>query len=175
MVTVSSSSLGGLAGVVFAMGWGWLAGLVGGISQVLDGVDGQFARLTGRQSAAGAFWDSVLDRYSDGAMLVGLIVYLLQLPAPIPRWQILVLGSLALIGSNLISYSSARAESLGIQLGKPTLVSKGTRMTVMVLSGFTSPIWPLVPMVALCYLALHPTVVVVRRLVVAQRFSSSGS
>jgi len=63
MITVSSASLGVLAGVVFAMGLGWLAGLVGGVSQILDGVDGQFARLTGRQGTAGAFWDSILDRY----------------------------------------------------------------------------------------------------------------
>lgn len=171
MITVSSSSLG----VVFAMGLGWLAGLVGGVSQILDGVDGQFARLTGRQSEAGAFWDSVLDRYSEGSMGIGLILYLILLPVPISLWYVVVLGSLALIGSNLISYSDARAEGLGIRLVKPTLVSKGTRITVMVLSGLGSPIWTLMPMVALCYLALHTNIVVAIRLVKAQRLSASAS
>jgi CDP-diacylglycerol--glycerol-3-phosphate 3-phosphatidyltransferase len=173
MITVSSSSLGVLGGVLFAMGLGWLAGLVGGASQILDGVDGQFSRLTGRQSAGGAFWDSILDRYSDNAMEIGLIIYLIRLPVAIPIWFVVVLGSLALIGGNLISYSEARAEGLEIQLGKPTLASKGTRMTVMVLSGLASPIWASMPMVALCYLALHTNVVVAIRLVKAQRSYSS--
>ena len=71
---------------------GSLAGLVGGASQVLDGVDGQFARLTGRQSAGGAFWDSVLDRYSEGAVVIGLTLYLVRLPVPFPLWQVAVFG-----------------------------------------------------------------------------------
>lgn len=173
MITVGSATLGVMAGVAFAMGWGGLAGLVGGASQVLDGVDGQFARLTGRQSAGGAFWDSVLDRYSEGAVVIGLTLYLVRLPVPFPLWQVAVFGSLALIGSNLISYSDARAKSLNIQLGKPTLASKGTRMTIIVLSGLASTIWPLMPMVALGYVALHPNAVVAVRLLKAQRSSSS--
>lgn len=172
IITVSSASLGVMAGVAFAMGWGWLAGLVGGASQILDGVDGQFARLTGRQSAGGAFWDSVLDRYSDGAMLIGVTLYLVRLPVPFPLWQLVVFGSLALIGTNLISYSDAIAKDLEIELGKPTLASKGTRMTVIVLSGLSSPIWPFMPMVALAYVALHVNIVVVIRLLKAQRSSS---
>ncbi len=171
MITVSSASLGVLAGVIFAMRWGWLAGLVGGASQILDGVDGQFARLTGRQGAAGAFWDSILDRYSESAMEIGLIFYLIRLPVPFPLWYVVILGSLALIGSNLISYSDAIAKNLEIQLGRPTLASKGTRMTVMILSGLGSPIWALMPMVALGYLALHPNVVIAIRLIKAQRSS----
>jgi CDP-diacylglycerol--glycerol-3-phosphate 3-phosphatidyltransferase len=103
MITVSSASMGVMAGVAFGMGWGWMAGLVGGASQILDGVDGQFARLTGRQSTGGASWDSVLDRYSEGAIVIGFSVYLIRLPVPLPLWQLVVLGSLALIRSNLIS------------------------------------------------------------------------
>ena len=164
MITICSSCLGVMGGVVFGLGWGWLAGLLGICSQVLDGVDGQFARLTGSQSAAGAYLDSVLDRYSDGAMLIGLFVYLLHLPLLIPLWQMLILGSLAFIGSNLVSYSSAKAESLHIDLGKPTLASKGTRMAVMILCGLGSLLWAPLPIVALCYLAVHPNVAVMNRI-----------
>jgi phosphatidylglycerophosphate synthase len=131
------------------------------IAQVLDGVDGQFARLTGDQSAGGAFWDSVLDRYAEGAMVIGLVVYLIQLPLPMPLWLLLILGSLALIGSNLTSYTGSRAEDLGIDLGKPSLASKGTRFTVLVLCGWGSLLWPSLPVVALCYLVLHPNLVVI--------------
>lgn len=121
--------------------------------------------MTGKQSKGGAFWDSVLDRYADGAMVVGLIIYLVRLPFPLPTWVLLVLGALAVIGSNLISYSSARAESLGIDLGRPTLASKGTRTSVIILCAWGSLIWHEVPIFALFYLAVHPNAVVVRRLI----------
>jgi phosphatidylglycerophosphate synthase len=169
MITLFSSGLGVLAGFVFALGGGWLAGCIAACAQVLDGVDGQFARMTDQQSRGGAFWDSVLDRYADGAMVIGLIIYLIRLDFPWPAWVILILGAMALIGSNLVSYSSARAESLGIDLGKPTLASKGTRSAVMILSAWVSLFWPGFPVVALIYLALHPNMAVAARLVRALR------
>jgi phosphatidylglycerophosphate synthase len=162
MITVTGVSLGMVAGVAFAMGWGVVAGLVSGISQVLDGVDGQYARLTGTQSSAGAFLDSVLDRYSDGFLVIGLIVY--NLNAGLSPWLLFLLGAFALVGSGLISYSSARAESLGIDLGKPTLASKGTRTTAIALSGILSGLMPIMPTIALGYLVVHCNWVVFRRI-----------
>jgi len=169
MITVFSAVLGTAAGVVFASGWAWFAGCIAAGSQVLDGVDGQLARLTGRQTNAGAFWDSLLDRYTDGSMVIGLTVYLFQLPAPLPFWLLLALGAVALIGSNLISYSSARAENLGIDLGQPTLASKGTRMTVMIVCAWGSLFWPPLPLVALVYLVGHTQLVVIRRLILVHQ------
>jgi phosphatidylglycerophosphate synthase len=169
MITVFSAVLGTAAGVVFASGWAWFAGCIAAGSQVLDGVDGQLARLKGRQTNAGAFWDSLLDRYTDGSMVIGLTVYLFQLPAPLPFWLLLALGAVALIGSNLISYSSARAENLGIDLGQPTLASKGTRMTVMVVCAWGSLFWPPLPVVALVYLVGHTQLVVIRRLILVHQ------
>ena len=170
MITVSSTLLGMTAGVVFALGWGLFAGLLAALSQILDGVDGQFARLTGRQSRAGAFLDSVLDRYSDGALVIGLTVFTFKLDVSV--WLLGTLGALGLIGSGLISYSSARAESLGIQLGGPTLASKGTRTTVTAVSGILSPLVPLLPFVALCYLVFHTNTVVLYR--IGRVFRSAG-
>lgn len=74
MITVASITFEMAAGLSFAAGWGVLAGLIAGVSQILDGVDGQYARLTGTHSSAGAFLDSVLDRYSDGFLVLGLII-----------------------------------------------------------------------------------------------------
>jgi phosphatidylglycerophosphate synthase len=162
MVTVCAMCTGVLGGMLFACGWGLAAGLIAALSQILDGVDGQFARLTGRQSPQGAFLDSVLDRYSDGTLVIGLTLYCAGLPLPL----VLVgaLGTFALIGSGLISYSSARAESLGLSLGSPTLASKGTRTAVTALSGMFSPWFPFAPFLALCYLVAHTNVVVVTRI-----------
>jgi CDP-diacylglycerol---glycerol-3-phosphate 3-phosphatidyltransferase len=165
MITMVSGGLGVLAGLLFAQGLAFLAGLTAAFSQILDGVDGQLARLTGKESRAGAFMDSVIDRYADGALVIGLVVYLARFPFFGSLWELLVLGTFAIIGSSLISYTSARAESLGIELGKPTLASKGTRVTVIALSGILSPFYHSMPVIVIFYLALHSNLVVVKRLV----------
>jgi len=96
--------------------------------------------------------------------VIGTTLYLVRSPFALPLWLLLALGGLALIGSNLVSYTSARAESLGMDLGKPPLASKGTRTTVMILCAWGSPLWPGMPILALLYLAVHPNITVIRRL-----------
>ncbi len=165
MITLGSCALGMTAGTCFALGWGFVAGAVALAAQVLDGVDGQFARLTGRQTPEGALLDSTLDRYADGALMIGLIVYLARLPSALEPWQLVILAFLALAGSASVSYTAARAQSLGIpEERRPTLASKGTRTVVMAGSGLLCPVWALSPLPALCYLAVHPNLVVMRRL-----------
>jgi phosphatidylglycerophosphate synthase len=176
MITATSTVLGVMAGVLFALGWGLIAGVTAVFSQVLDGVDGQFARLTDRQSPTGALLDSSLDRYADGSLMIGMTIYLVRLPAPLPAWQVLGLASLAIMGSNLISYSAARAESLKIPLPpKPTLASKGTRTMTMALCGILTPFWPALPLAALCYIAVHTNLVFANRLVYVLRTRAETS
>jgi CDP-diacylglycerol--glycerol-3-phosphate 3-phosphatidyltransferase len=136
---------------------------------VLDGVDGQLARLTGRSSRTGAFLDSVLDRYADLAVVAGSLFYLLNVPLPYPLTPaaMFVVGFFALVGSAAVSYTTARAAELGLDLGRPTLVSKGTRMTVMVLCTIAAAAWEPAPLIALVYLALHANAAVVWRVVSA--------
>ena len=167
MITLFSSILGVFAGLIYALGLGWLAGCIAALAQVLDGVDGQFARLKGLQTRGGAFWDSVLDRYADGAMVIGLVTYLIRLPIRIPPGLLIFLGFLAIVGSSLVSYTSARAETLEIDLGKPTFASKGTRFTVMILCAWGSLLWPSLPLIGLLYLVLHPNLAVISRLIMA--------
>lgn len=165
MITVASTVIGISAGLTLAMGWGFLAGLLAAAAQILDGVDGQFARLTGQESRAGAFLDSALDRYTDGFLVIGLIIFNEQMA--LPAWLLIPLGGLALIGSGLISYSSSRAENLEIRFGGPTLASKGTRTTVIAVSIILSPVLTFMPVAALCYLAFHTNMVVLYRIGVA--------
>ena len=42
---------------------------------IIDGVDGDLARLTGKGSPFGAFLDAVIDRYADGSAMMGLILW----------------------------------------------------------------------------------------------------
>jgi CDP-diacylglycerol--glycerol-3-phosphate 3-phosphatidyltransferase len=93
-----------LAALALARGWfdvgGWLYLGVG----ILDIFDGRVARATGRASPGGAFYDSVLDRYAEFAVFVGLAVYY-RATAMLP----IVIA--ALIGSLMVSFVRARAES----------------------------------------------------------------
>lgn len=168
MLTLVAAIVGVFAGFVFSTGWGWLAATFAAFAQVMDGVDGQFSRLTGMQSRWGAFLDSVLDRYADAALIIGMIIYLIRLPDAFPAWQLLGIGFFSLCGSSLISYTTARAESLGIPMGKPTLASKGTRTSIIVVCGWASVLWAQAPVLALSYLAIHPNIVVINRIFLAQ-------
>lgn len=168
MITLFSACLGTAAGLVFALGLPFIAGCLAAVAQVLDGVDGQYARLTNTRSRGGAFWDSVLDRYADGAMMMGMIVYLTSLPDSPSSWILVVVGIFAVTGGNLISYSSARGEALNLSMGPPTLASKGTRTSAMILSAWATVFWPAAPFWALCYLCAHTNLVVARRLWMAK-------
>ena len=168
MATAAAACLGTAAGVIFALGYGWQAGVVAAGAQILDGVDGQLARLKGMSSPRGAYLDSVLDRVVDGAMTLGTIVYLVRTPLPYAAYlpAVLVIGFLAVVGSSLVSYSSARAGELDLELpSRPTLANKGTRTAAMVLCALATPLLPNAPLAAVTYLAIHPNVTVIKRLV----------
>jgi len=87
------------------------AGLVLLFSGLFDMLDGALARATGKITKAGAILDSVLDRFSESAVLIGLVVYYLH-ASPSNLGVILVF--VTLIGSMMVSYTRARAEGLGI-------------------------------------------------------------
>jgi CDP-diacylglycerol---glycerol-3-phosphate 3-phosphatidyltransferase len=75
---------------------------------IFDMVDGRVARETGKVSLFGGFFDSVLDRYSDLALLMGLLVYY----SHIQRDAYVVLTAVAMTASVMISYSRSRAENM---------------------------------------------------------------
>jgi len=96
------------AAVLFAKGMFTLAGLVVLFASIFDMVDGEVARRTGRVTKFGAFFDSVIDRYSDMVLLLGLVVWY----AKLDRIFYAGLVVMSLIGSIMTSYTRARAESL---------------------------------------------------------------
>ena len=74
---------------------------------LFDMVDGRVARETNRVTRFGGFFDSVLDRYSDLALLVGLLVWYGSINRPL----YVVLTALVMTGSVMVSYTRARAEN----------------------------------------------------------------
>jgi CDP-diacylglycerol--glycerol-3-phosphate 3-phosphatidyltransferase len=81
---------------------------------LFDMLDGALAKITNRVSAFGAFLDSVVDRYSEAVVLLGLLLYYYQ-QLSIQRLTEVVLIYAILFGSVMISYTRARAEGLNIK------------------------------------------------------------
>src|SRR6202020_3252005 len=95
------------AAFLFAAGKFRWAGVVLIGAGLFDMVDGRVARETNRVTRFGGFFDSVLDRYSDLAVLVGLLVYY----ASINRFFYVVLTAIVMTGTVMVSYTRARAEN----------------------------------------------------------------
>jgi CDP-diacylglycerol---glycerol-3-phosphate 3-phosphatidyltransferase len=95
-----------LAAFLFAAGSFRAAGLVVIGAGLFDMVDGRVARETNRVTRFGGFFDSVVDRYSDLALFMGLLVYY----ASIGRFFYIVLTAIVMTGSVMVSYTRARAE-----------------------------------------------------------------
>ena len=83
------------------------AGLVVIGAGLFDMVDGRVARATSQVTRFGGFFDSVIDRYSDLALFMGLLVYY----ASINRFFYIVLTAVVMTGSVMVSYTRARAEN----------------------------------------------------------------
>jgi CDP-diacylglycerol---glycerol-3-phosphate 3-phosphatidyltransferase len=111
-ITVIGVALTFVAAVLAALGHLLLAGVVLAFAGTFDILDGALARSSGRAYPYGAFLDSTLDRYSEGAIYIGLAAYFASTPGPLQRWLLLATVA-ALAGSFLVSYVRARAQSLG--------------------------------------------------------------
>jgi CDP-diacylglycerol--glycerol-3-phosphate 3-phosphatidyltransferase len=111
VLTVIGVSINVLCGVMFGLGHFFWAGIILIVANVFDMLDGSVARLTGRVTRFGAFLDSSLDRLSDMAAFVGLMVFYARATEQHSTLYVFLAGA-AMVGSVLVSYASARAESL---------------------------------------------------------------
>ena len=111
-VTVIGLALTFAAAGLVAFGHLRWAGVVLIVAGSFDILDGALARSTHASYPYGAFLDSTLDRYSEGAIYVGLAAYFVAMGGPLQRWLVLATFA-ALAGSFLVSYVRARAQSLG--------------------------------------------------------------
>jgi phosphatidylglycerophosphate synthase len=118
-LTFLAACLGISGGIAFGLGFAWIGGLLAAVAQILDGVDGQVARLTDKVSSEGAFLDSVLDRYMDFSLLFGILFHCLRYSEGVglsgvifsSGWLIVLTG-LAAAGCSQVSYAEAAPRSL---------------------------------------------------------------
>jgi len=142
------------AGMLFAKGRFAAAGGVIILAGLCDLLDGPVARLQNRVSLFGGFLDSILDRYADLMLFLGLLVYYAQ----VNRFRYAVLAGAAMAGSVMVSYAKARAESLA-PTSEIGFWERPERLVLMILGALTNRID-----VALWLLAIGPNITVIHRI-----------
>jgi CDP-diacylglycerol--glycerol-3-phosphate 3-phosphatidyltransferase len=122
-----------LAAWALALGRFVLAGVIMVVANIFDFIDGKVAHELQLQSKFGAFWDSTLDRFSDLALVVGLI----YLYSSIGRTDYVMVAALTLIFSIMTSYARARAESL-VEKCKVGFMERPERIVLFMIGAFTN-------------------------------------
>ena len=108
-----------------------------------DLVDGRVARETNRVTRFGGFFDSVLDRYSDLALFMGLLVYY----ATINRFFYIVLTAIVMTGSVMVSYARARAE-ISIPRCKVGFLERPERVVLIIIGALFDRMAPVLWVIA---------------------------
>jgi CDP-diacylglycerol--glycerol-3-phosphate 3-phosphatidyltransferase len=158
-ITITGTLLMAVVGVLLASGQFQLGGVLVILSAPLDALDGTVARLSGVKSKFGAFLDSTSDRYADGFILLGLMLYGLNQRQD---W-IVILAFVAVWGSLLVSYTRARAEGLNLEC-KIGLLTRMERFVIIVVMLVTNLILPgLVVLAVLTHVTALQRILYVRR------------
>lgn len=130
-----------LSFISFILGQNIIGGLLVQLSSVVDGIDGSLARLKGMSSAFGGFLDSVLDRYADILIVLGMVLWSLSYESYSGIWLV---GFLAIVGTLSVSYTRARIGSeyrLIFDRGLPSLASRDIRLFLIMLGGITGQVY----------------------------------
>ena len=171
---VSWSALGIalLSFVSFIFGQNIIGGILVQLSSIVDGVDGSLARLKGMTSTFGGFLDSVLDRYADILIVLGLIWWSISNEV-YPDSRIWLAGFLAIAGTICISYTRSRIDTEHRHLfdkGLKSLASRDIRLFLIMLGGITGQGY-----VCLITIAALTNLVVLYRLVYLYRYLRQAS
>jgi CDP-diacylglycerol--glycerol-3-phosphate 3-phosphatidyltransferase len=110
-----------------------LAGFIMGVANIFDFIDGKVAQELQAVSVFGGFWDSVIDRFSDIALFVGLI----YLYSRMGRTDYVMITALAMMFAIMTSYTRARAESL-ITKCKVGFMERPERIVLFLIGAFTN-------------------------------------
>lgn len=126
------------------------------LSGFFDAVDGTVARLYGKETIFGGFLDSMLDRYSDACILVSIIASGLC----DVMW-----GSMAIVGSLIVSYTRARAEASGVRIETVGIMERAERVLLLSVASFVSFFWVEVLNWSVIALALLTNLTVLQRVI----------
>lgn len=158
VITATGFVFSAVAAYLFSRGLFGYAGWAMIFGASFDMFDGRVARITGRSSRSGAFFDAVMDRFGEGLCFLGLAIYF--------RESFMLFVTIAgLIGSLLVSYTKARAEAIGVECNVGTM-QRPERIVYLGVASVINPIlatalthwWvsppPLLVMIALIFIAV---------------------
>jgi CDP-diacylglycerol--glycerol-3-phosphate 3-phosphatidyltransferase len=154
---VSASAL-----ICYPRGWLFWGSFAITIFVLSDLVDGALARARGITGPWGAFLDSSLDRVADAAVFAGLIWWFARQGKPV----LLGLSIFCLVAGNLVSYTRARAEGLGLRADVGIAERAGRTIVVLVATGLSGLGIPFVQAIGLWVLAVGSAITVGQRFVV---------
>jgi CDP-diacylglycerol---glycerol-3-phosphate 3-phosphatidyltransferase len=146
----------------------WLAAGIFVVGSLLDILDGALARVGGKSTPFGAFFDSTTDRVGEGAMLAAIALVFSRHGQD---WAVVVAVA-AVVGSFLVSYTRARAEALGLK-GDVGLGSRAERV-VVITAGLVFAPWGGLPW-AIVVLAATAWLTVVQRILHVRKQLSGGT
>ena len=163
---VSVASLGVALGSFFCFFYGYyiIAALLAQASSIVDGIDGDLARLKKMTSAFGGFMDAVLDRYADALIILGLTIWA---AGEDPRTYVWLAGFWALAGAFVVTYTRARIGNVPRNLfdrGVTSAASRDVRLLVVMVGALAGQ-----GFATLIALACLTNVVVLLRLLYAWR------
>jgi len=110
-----------------------IAGVIMVIANIFDYIDGKVAHELNAVSDFGGFWDSVIDRFSDLSLFIGLIF----LYSSLQRTEYVMITALAMMFAIMTSYTRARAESL-IKKCKVGFMERPERIVLFMIGAFTN-------------------------------------
>jgi phosphatidylglycerophosphate synthase len=146
IISSISLCLSFISALFYAFGMIFMGGITLLLSGFTDTVDGSVARMTGQSTKYGALLDSTFDRYAEFFIFFGLIIYFRN------GW-IVAFVLLALMGSIMVSYIKARAESLG-QTRRVGMMQRPERLALLSLGSLlNTPIGKYYPECPDCILA----------------------
>lgn len=160
-LTVVGLGVSILAAYALAQGHLRLGAALLAVAGLFDFFDGSLARLSGQESDFGAFLDSVVDRYSDLVVLLGILVLYQRLQDPAGGF----LTMAALLGTVMVSYTKARAQSIGVacEIG---LMERPERLIVLIAGAAFHLLTP-----ALGVLALLTNITALQRIAYTRRIA----
>lgn len=166
-ISLSSFLCSVLAAGLFALP-GYFTLLLGGfwaqLASVIDGCDGEVARLTYQSSDYGGWFDAVLDRYADAFLLFGLMWHVY---ANKNDSSILLIGFLAIIGSFMLSYTADKHDSLmrsRINRGRGLRMGRDIRVFLIFLGAVFNQAY-----LTLVVIAAVMNIATIRRLIICRR------
>jgi CDP-diacylglycerol--glycerol-3-phosphate 3-phosphatidyltransferase len=132
MVTLFSIVPALLAAIAAAFGWFALACVLATMGSLCDLLDGVLARRLGIASDAGEVYDAAVDRYVEFLLLGGVAIYYRT------HWMVLVLTMAALLGSFMVSYTTAKAEAMAVPPPRGSMRRAERAVYLLVAAGLTA-------------------------------------